>query len=100
MMEWVNLTPHNITVGDRNFPPSGSVARVSSKEVDLGPVDGVPTVSVEFGAVEGLPDPKPNTMFIVSGLVKAQTNRRDVVAPGRLVRDENGNVKGAAALIR
>ena len=111
-MTFVNLTPHTITVVLDNtsvvFPASGNVARVSTSRVS-GPTlriygDSVAahrriqTSRVEFGAVEGLPDPVDGTVYIVSGMVAARVNRPDVFAPGELVRDANGQPIGCKGL--
>lgn len=77
-MEFINLTPHIVRLNSgKEFPPSGIVARVSSsyREVMSG------MFRVEFGEVVGLPEEKEGTMYIVSGMVAAATNRKDVVSP-------------------
>jgi hypothetical protein len=101
-MAFVNLTPHAINVvNGPTFPPSGNLARVKSH---LGPaedIDGVPVSVQGFGEVEGLPEPQPNTIFIVSGLVKSRCqDRADVVVPGDQVRNEAGQVVGCKCLVR
>jgi hypothetical protein len=106
-MTFVNLTPHAITVVLDNtsvqFPASGNVARVSTSRVS-GPTltaynsVSIQTSRVEFGAVEGLPDPVDGTVYIVSGMVAARVNRPDVFAPGELVRDANGQPIGCKGL--
>ncbi|MEM1711215.1 MAG: hypothetical protein QXU12_02310 [Nitrososphaerota archaeon] len=59
-MRLVNLTLHEITIytdrGILSIPPSGRVARIG----------GIPINRVEYGEVEGLPEPQPNTYYIVS----------------------------------
>ena len=78
MANIINLTPHIVRLNSgEEFPPSGTVARVSSsyKEVDPG------MYRVEFGEVVGLPEPQEGTLYIVSGLVAAATERKDVVSP-------------------
>jgi len=98
-----NLTPHTIneTVSGRNFPPSGEVARVSVEYVPAGEIDGIPVFAAEYGDVTGLPEPKPGTVYIVSGLVLARCSERsDVVAPGDLVRDDAGKPVGCRGFKR
>lgn len=94
-----NLTPHPITVGDTTFPPSGTVARVQAGFSPI--VDGV--CHQTFGDVEGLPDPQHEVRFIVSGLVFAATDRKDVVAPAtghpEVVRNEHGHIVSVPAFI-
>lgn len=85
------------------IPPSGRVARcaVDRVKVDTVTVDGV-TISVNqtrFGEVTDLPEPQPDTLFIVSGLVaQAVRGRDDVVTVDDAVRDNQGRVVGAKAL--
>ena len=94
-VEVINLTPHRVNVGDKAYEPSGTVARVA---VSYGEIhNGVALQS--YGEVEGLPDPQPGTMYIVSGLVLgACQDRPDVVAPATghpdVVRNEKGHIVG------
>ena len=77
MTNLINCTPHALTLRaatgeDTIVPPSGTVARVSSTPGALEAVAGVPVPvagAQTFGGVEGLPEPTPGTMFIVSALV-------------------------------
>ena len=110
-MKFVNLTPHDITVimpdqPDRpwwyhlrcqckTFAKSGTIARVSQETTVVRTVDGINISTATFGPVVGLPEPSPDTLFIVSGMVKsAATGRTDLVSPGDLVRDAAGVVIG------
>jgi hypothetical protein len=95
-MNFVNLTPHEIceaTTGMK-VPPSGDVARVSSSQVQITEINGIPFYKTEFGKIEGLPDPAPDTIYIVSGLVFDRSDRTDIIAPGNLVRNEKGQPIG------
>lgn len=98
---FLNLTPHAVVVvNGPTLPPSGQVARCSSASVPAGEHGGVPLSRVSFGAVEGLPDPEPGVIFVVSGLVRAAVpGRSDVASPGDLVRDEKGAVVGCKGLV-
>ena len=83
----VNLTPHDVHIitGDevRCFAKSGAVARVSTHTIQCEAVQGVATVRIEYGAVEGLPPPEPGTFYIVSMLVaqRATGQRDDLLSP-------------------
>jgi hypothetical protein len=96
-MKIINYTPHpinEVTTG-RTFPPSGIVARVTSTSTPAGEIDGIPIVTTTFGEIEGLPAPQEGVAIIVSGMVlDAKGKRFDLVAPGELVRDSNGNPIG------
>lgn len=54
-----------------------------------------------FSEVEGLPEPKENTIYIVSALVAgACKNRDDLVVPNDIVRDDQGRIIGCRSLAR
>jgi hypothetical protein len=106
----VNLTPHalNLMPGGPDgptvtIPPSGQVARcaVDRVQVDTVTVDGisVPVNQTQFGSVSNLPDPQPDTIFVVSALVaQAAPDRQDVFIVDDAVRDDQGRIIGAKAL--
>jgi hypothetical protein len=105
MENFVNLTPHTITLcSDGGQPllsiePSGDVARVTAARTVIGAVEGGTVSRVEFGPVEGLPDPQEGTIFIVSLLVLNRcAGRDDVFSPGELLRDEAGRPIGCIGL--
>lgn len=98
MTKIINLTPHEINiVGEQNITiqPSGQIARVAEKIGTIGDVNGIPIIHKTFGSVEGLPEPQPETVFIVSLLVAQATHRTDILAIGETVRNEKGQVVGA-----
>lgn len=101
MTDFVNMTPHAINLNDgRVFPPCGTVARVSASYSEPNvPGFAVGDVCQQvFGEVEGLPEPKPGTCYIVSALVLSalKGSRPDVVAPAtghpKCVRNEKGQI--------
>ena len=95
----INLTPHSINIIDKQIPPSGKVARVSVTSKEAGTFAGIPLKIPTFGDVVDLPDPEPNTMFIVSALVRsACPKRKDLASPSDMVRDEDGRIIGCRAL--
>lgn len=101
-MKIVNLTPHPIRIVNsevREIPSSG-VVRISEVTIQVGDVDGIPLVRKTYGQAEGLPEPQPDTLYIVSTMVRAaHPERTDLASPGDLVRDEQGNVIGCRNLI-
>ena len=102
-MKIVNLTPHDIVVGDVTIPASGTIARCATITEPLDvPGCPVPVVRQYFGAVEGLPAPTPETMYVVS-MVCAQAvgdSRDDVYIPGEQIRDEDGKIIGCKSIAR
>lgn len=108
-MQILNLTPHTINIHNADgsvrvdVAPSGLVARVATSRVQTGEVNGLPIFTTSFGEVTGLPDPHPEVMLVVSGLVAghpAVRTRGDVFSPGDLIRDENGQPMGCRGLTR
>lgn len=104
-----NLTPHMLNVLDRNgniteFAPSGAVARVSTKEILVGRLGGLIEVNQRsFGEVDWgfeLPEMKKDTIYIVSSLVASaiKGTRHDIMVPGNLVRNDQGQPIGCQGL--
>ena len=122
-MRIINLTPHSIVILDpsncvldpktrsykcsgdpvvlRTIPASGVVTRVSTSEVEKEPVNGIPTFAVEFGDVEGLPPSEEGTFYIVSAICKnAAPDRRDLLVPTHMCRNEEGQPIGCLGFAR
>lgn len=99
-MELVNLTQHNINIVSYGIiEPSGKVARVSVTSSLIGDINGIPLYKREFGEVQDLPEPVEGTMYIVSSLVQgACPDRKDLLAPGDLVRNDQGQPIGCRGL--
>lgn len=107
MTNIINLTPHAITfvVEDNKiiFEPSGVITRVSSKTETVGSKEfygiKIPVTTTVFGEVENLPQPKENTVFIVSSLVAGRVpDRQDVFIPNQSIRDDKGRIIGCLSL--
>jgi len=102
-MNFVNLTTHEVNdVGAGNtYPPSGMVARTdrNTKDIYYGKTLVVTTV---YSDVFGLPEPKHDTMYIVSAVVlnALDGSRSDCVSPYRPVRDETGKTTGCLGFRR
>lgn len=109
-MQIINLTPHELKLMPAGptgpavtIPPSGQVARCATYrvQVDAVTVNGisVPVNQTRFGQVENLPEPQPNTIYVVSAIVaQAVPDRPDVFVVDDAVRDEQGRIVGARAL--
>lgn len=107
-IEWVNLTPHQIDViteaGDvLHISASGKVARLDEQREARPSIGGIAVSCATYGTpyllagdVRGeFPEPRPNAVFIVSGMMLAHfTHRTDVVAPGKAIRNEAGQIIG------
>lgn len=103
----INLTPHEVSFVDAegtivlSVEPSGTVARVSSRTVQTGTLNGLPVTQTEFGEVQDLPEQKDGTVYLVSSLVAQRVpERRDVFIPAESVRDSAGRIIGCRSLGR
>lgn len=97
-MKYINLTPHAINLIGVGELPSSGLARV--KDTLTG--DGILKVRT-YGAIEGLPEEKDDTIYIVSSMVMSQAvkqGRTDVYAPSDFVRDDEGKIIGCKSLCR
>jgi hypothetical protein len=105
-MEFINLTPHAITVeGIGTIEPSGTVARVNVTACPRISVGGVRVMKNVFGNVSGLPAPQLNTVYIVSAMVLNAIGIRagsDVFAPDTgadAVRNDKGHIVAVKGLV-
>lgn len=103
-MTIINMTPHDICImkGEiqQVIPASGALARCEIIRVPSGAIDDIPLYEISYGAVEGLPAPKDDTVYLVSTVVAQHITeeRRDVLVPTDFVRDDGGNIIGCKAL--
>ena len=99
-----NLTPHVVNICDENCKvirviESEGIARCQATITTTGAIDGIPLSSTIFGAVCDLPKEEDGVFFIVSRLVmSASPNRKDLLVPNELVRDESNNIIGCKSL--
>jgi hypothetical protein len=103
-MKIINLTPHTIneTTTSSEYKASGIVARLNSQVKAVKEVNGIPIYSKQFGEVENLPAPVKGTYYIVSGLMLDHAKRMgrvDLLAPGELVRNEQGQPVGCKGFV-
>ena len=104
MSTFVNLCPHQVDIimqdGQVNsIKPSGQVARCAQSNVVLNEIDGIQITRQVMGEVQNLPDEIPGVLLIVSRIVaQAKPERHDLVVPGPLVRDQNGQPCGCQGL--
>jgi hypothetical protein len=102
-MQFLNLTPHPVTIfaGEtpRTFAPSGTVARVFYDRETTWAA-GIPLVRDVSSRVENLPEAKPGVYLIVSGMVfESAADRTDLAAPVQPVRERgSGYVIGCKML--
>lgn len=106
MTKIINLTPHPIVITDGpTFEPSGTVARVSVQQVDVGDINGIPVKAQTFDDIVDLPAPSDDTVYIVSTIVLSaakEIGRTDVVAPdtSNAVRDDEGRIISVPGFVR
>lgn len=95
----VNLTSHTINecTSGTTIPLSGIVARAKPMTVKVAEYNCIPVYETVFHGVEGLPEAKENTIYIVSSLclnLCKEMGRTDCVSPGNTQKDENNNIIG------
>lgn len=98
---FINCTPHALTLNDGTvIPASGQVARVAASFTQF---DENGVCKQVFGDVQGIPAPQEGTLYIVSALVLAASDRTDLVAPATGHPDcvrENGMIKSVPGFVR
>ena len=112
-IEIINLTPHALVIYRSQddvdpviLPPSGTVARISSRALETTVLEnGIPVTTSALIGVQGLPEPAAGRMYVASGMVVDHLGvwgppRGDVVAPGELRRDADGRPVGCIGLRR
>jgi len=110
-MDFINLTPHtiNVQVGGINYPiPTAGDCRVTVKQVKNKVLkfhgEDIPVMTNEYGSVTGLPEPKEDTIYIVSlmALNALCGTRPDVIAPdsGLSAIRENGQIVAVRQFVK
>ena len=102
-----NYTPHDVNVyhntGNVEVFESRGLARCTQEEEYVGYIEPegplcIPTtiVRMQYGKVEGLPEPQDGVFYIVSSLVAqaCKGKRSDLLVPADPVRDESGRIIG------
>ena len=121
-MKIVNLMPHDLTIfraedtkpaGPKGYVlahdsiplvriPSSGISRAAAVENPVGTVNGIPLFRMAFGEPVGVPDPAPDTVYVVSSITaqacrEAGRDTDDLLIPARTVRDANGRIIGCTA---
>ena len=108
-MHIINLTPHAIVIEKSDgthisIPATTPSARIQQQNVASADIDGIAVSDVVYGAVEYLPEPAPDTVYVVSAMVAQQCRgRTDVVAPdtgSSAIRDEAGRIVAVRGFVR
>lgn len=112
-MKLVSLTPQELTFLDPiTLKPIATIpgcdtpewAWIGMTDKPDGEVylDGAPIAITKttYGEPNPLPPFQEGVLYIVSTLYRTQSPRSDLVSPGRLVRDEFGNILGCVGLQR
>ena len=102
-----NLTPHTVTIvtdTGKNviiYMPTGVIPRLSTKTIQVGAVDGIPITSTVFREVQDMPEQQQDVYLIVSRMVlAAMPNRKDLLVPNELVRNDKGQIIGCRSLAK
>ena len=103
-MRLINLTPDPVLLFDADgnlleeVLPSGHLAYVEEESTELPSLEGLPMRRVIRGKIIGLLKPAPGVLQIVPMMVFHLARRVDVVAPGPVLRDSDGRVRGYLGL--
>lgn len=85
----------------RTYPAAKKPARAIYVRKVVGAVDGILIYRRFPEEVVNLPNPKPGTYYIVPKmLAQACPERKDLIFPGGLVRNESGDVVGCVDFSR
>lgn len=98
-----NLTPHEVKIitdeGAIVVKPSGIIARCEEHEEPAGELAGIPVSRIVMGEVVDLPPEEDGVVLIVSHIVlQACPERKDLVKPGKPVRNVAGDIIGCRSL--
>lgn len=99
-IHFVNLCDHRVSLftGETvlNIPRSGEIARCKTHNELICYVNTVVPITAQvIEYITGLPEPKENTIYIVSKQVRdAAPERHDLVAPGVKIKSVNGTDNG------
>ena len=120
-MRIINLTPHPVRLYKADtpdqvedlddgvlltLPPAGELARLSEAVTGTDALvteEGVrvPVSLVSYAEIEGLPEPKEGTVFVVPLMTAlAAAGRQDLLVPYEQVRNGEGTVVGCRRLGR
>ena len=109
-MRFVNCTKHEINVYHKgecvlHLDPCKNPARVITHQRGYHFVNGIPIHKNPVREVINLPEPRNNTMYVVSGFTLSHCpDRDDLVAPctsqDSLIIDDRGNIKGVKRLVK
>lgn len=70
-----------------------------SRKVDT--VEGIDIYEVVYGEITGLPEYVEGVFYVVSAMVRqALPERKDLLSPGQLIRNEEGQPVGCLGLVR
>ena len=113
MITYLNLTPHalNVRALDKStlvLPPSPDgparvvYDRLPPEQTTIAGHEIAISVAGSPREIIGLPEPEPGVVYIVAKAVAdaAPGGRGDLMSPGRLLRDADGNVVGCDGLTR
>lgn len=79
----------------------GEPIRVSCESRKVDTVEGIDIYENIYGEVTGLPEFKEGVYYVVSAMVRqALPNRKDLLSPGQLIRNEAGQPIGCLGLVR
>ncbi len=100
MIKKLNYTPHTINLPNITIDPIGIVSRCKEITQAADTINGVDVITRSYGKVINAPKEHPHKVYIVSLLVRlALPHRKDLLSPGDIIRDKEGNIIGCVNLV-
>ncbi|MGL5710385.1 MAG: hypothetical protein ACRCW9_06070 [Cetobacterium sp.] len=109
MSKLINLTPHDIHIRGINneieiIPKTGIIARIKAKNIKGKKIHNFYTYKQIVEETIDLPEPQPDTFYIVSNVVlKSNWKRMDLIAPNTTIgakKTIQGNIEYVESFIR
>lgn len=103
-MKFVNLTSHSIDLLPLgiSIPHANTPVKVTQNNKLIGVYDDIPVYEIEYCSIAGLPEEKPDTIYIVSAPVlnyvrTVLPHRKDFVSPHKTIKNFERRTVGCSA---
>ena len=80
--------------------PGNNIPRVNVTRDVVNTLNGIPVIESNYGEIKNNPESRDGVYYIVSAITAnafRKNNRKDILVPNQIVRDEHGNIIGCAS---